>query len=56
MSDLLDAIRPLIRYKEPNHLSNALRRLTPALKRVGVLVIREDRSGEYRPFRIERVS
>ena len=54
MEDLLDIVDPTAGIKSTKKLSNELRRLTPALRSVGVHVVFEQRTAEHRPFRIEQ--
>jgi hypothetical protein len=53
MEDLLDIVGPTTGIRSTKKLSDELRRLTPALRTVGVNVIFEQRTAEHRPFRIE---
>jgi hypothetical protein len=53
---LLDAIGPAAGVSSTQAISDWLRRLTPALRTVGLNVVYEQRKNDQRPFRIERVT
>jgi hypothetical protein len=53
MEDLLNVVTDATGIKSTKKLSDALRRLTPALRTVGVHVVFEQRRAQYRGLRIE---
>jgi hypothetical protein len=53
MEDLLNVVVDTTGIRSTKKLSDELRRLTPALRTVGVHVLFEQRRAEYRGFRIE---
>jgi len=54
MEDLLDIVGPTTGIRSTKKLSDELRRLIPSLRTVGVHVVFEQRTAEYRGFRIEQ--